>query len=616
VKRWGPVAAAALAGLVCYAAGWRGTDWAAQLYRANAVARSGLVVWDPGWYGGNFPLGYSVLLPLAGAYLGLWPVALIAASGASFFFDRLLVQRQACSVRLPRTSSGFRQAFLRTASKQSALEAAPPPSSASGGRSLASWYFAASTVVEVAIGQLPTLAGEALALGSVLCLRQVTRGRLWPRPPQLALAALLGLAAAITAPLDGVFLALSLAAWAVADFADRGSRPGLAVTKLALAAGVAVASGAAPLGFPVPGWFPFPAGDFTVVVLICAFCSGPWAPRPIRIGAAFYGAASVLLFVVPNQAGGNDTRLAAYVGAPLVLQYMPAAWRWAGRALAGLGSAGEGGTARGGFAVLAAAGAAAVVVWQWAPMSEALAGAANGRSSVAAFYRPLLKEIRALSKGDAVRVEVVPLAHHWEAAYVAEQFAIARGWERQLDLAYDPLFYQHGPLAPSSYRAWLLSEGVSYVALARAPLDYAGEAEAALLRSGPVPGLRLAWRSPAWDIWEVSGSLGLATPPAAVESLQDSRAIVRFSRAGISVVKIRWSRYWTIPPALHNWVCVSEAPDGWVKLSAARKGVVVLSVSLLAPRHGECPAPPARAVAPPMGQRPGVPSKGRHMSDG
>ena len=43
------------------------------------------------------------------------------------------------------------------------------PALARGSR-LCSWYFAASTVVEVAIGQLPTLAGESMALASVLMM--------------------------------------------------------------------------------------------------------------------------------------------------------------------------------------------------------------------------------------------------------------------------------------------------------------------------------------------------------------------------------------------------------------------------------------------------------------
>src|SRR5579863_4348917 len=86
----GPALVALAACLVCYAAGWRGTDWAAQLYRASQDAHHGFVIWDPGWYGGTFPLNYSVVYPVAAAYLGLWPVAALSAAGAAFCFDRLV----------------------------------------------------------------------------------------------------------------------------------------------------------------------------------------------------------------------------------------------------------------------------------------------------------------------------------------------------------------------------------------------------------------------------------------------------------------------------------------------------------------------------------------------
>ena len=43
--------------------GWRGVDQAAQFYRVMEFKAHGLMLLDSGWYGGNFPLGYSVLSP-------------------------------------------------------------------------------------------------------------------------------------------------------------------------------------------------------------------------------------------------------------------------------------------------------------------------------------------------------------------------------------------------------------------------------------------------------------------------------------------------------------------------------------------------------------------------
>ncbi len=101
---------------------------------------------------------------------------------------------------------------------------------------------------------------------------------------------------------------------------------------------------------------------------------------------------------------------------------------------------------------------------------------------------------------------MVPTEYHWEAAYVAPVMPLARGWERQLDVADNPIFYRSGALAAGTYRAWLLDDGVTFVALPDAPLDSAGQAEGRLVSSGQVPGLDLIWRSAHWRLYSVAGS--------------------------------------------------------------------------------------------------------------
>ncbi|MHB1930062.1 MAG: hypothetical protein ACYDEN_04215 [Acidimicrobiales bacterium] len=104
--------AAGLAG-AAWAVGLHGTDTSAQAYRAGLAARHGLVLWDPGWYGGAYPLGYSVLAPLAMAVLGLGATGVLGAGAAS-------------------------------------------------------WWFAVSTLIAAGVGQLPYLGGEAAELLALL----------------------------------------------------------------------------------------------------------------------------------------------------------------------------------------------------------------------------------------------------------------------------------------------------------------------------------------------------------------------------------------------------------------------------------------------------------------
>src|SRR5205823_5287819 len=102
-------------------------------------------------------------------------------------------------------------------------------------------------------------------------------------------------------------------------------------------------------------------------------------------------------------------------------------------------------------------------VWQWAP-SRTIVTSPNSDPEVhQSFYQPLLQELAVVAPGP-IRVEVPPTLEHWEAAFLAPHVSLARGWERQLDIANNSLFYVTGALTPASYLAWLKSNGITWVA--------------------------------------------------------------------------------------------------------------------------------------------------------
>ena len=94
VASWsGAVYAGGIAGilaLIAVAAGWRGSDLPAQMFRVELLRRNGFVLWDSQWFAGHSTLNYSVLSPVLGALTG--PVALGALCGviSAILFDRLL----------------------------------------------------------------------------------------------------------------------------------------------------------------------------------------------------------------------------------------------------------------------------------------------------------------------------------------------------------------------------------------------------------------------------------------------------------------------------------------------------------------------------------------------
>lgn len=119
----------------------------------------------------------------------------------------------------------------------------------------------------------------------------------------------------------------------------------------------------------------------------------------------------------------------------------------------------------------------------------------NGRA-----FAPLVATLRDL--GVDGTVEVVPTALHWETWYVAREFPIARGWERQSDADHGPAFYDDTPLDADEYASWLATEGVGWVALSRLPVDHAGRAEAALL-ADPPDYLTEVSDDGLWTVWAV-----------------------------------------------------------------------------------------------------------------
>jgi hypothetical protein len=513
--------------------GVHGTDLAAQTYRTDIVKLYGVVLWDPRWYGGNFPFGYSVLSPVLGALVGVGVLTVVAAIVATVCFDRLTV------------------ALI-------------------GRRTLGSWYFAASTVLAVTIGQVPYLSGEAAALAAGVALIGGRR----------KLAVALGLVSVLLSPLAGAFLVMVCLIWALYDGRRR---------RLALAVAIVCTLGVGVLGlaFPGTGPFPFGWGGLVIVELLCATVLSPLvrAPKPIKLTAALYGLASLGAFVVPNPIGGNATRLAESFGIPVVacLVTAPAGQAWERVTQAPVINRLR---SMSGRTVLGLIALVPFVIWQWAPGLGVVASAAPAvtKSSTAAFYQPLVRQLQRRSDPGPIRVEVVPTVDHWEAAYVAPYVSLARGWERQLDVADNPIFYQRGGVTPTTYRKWLLNNGVSYVALTTAPLDYAGKSEAAVLRSGKVKGLRLVWSSSTWRLWQVLGTPGLVAGPGHLQALAPDMLSLDVTHPGRILLRIHFSRYWTLA---RGAACVTPAGE-WTEVVAQKAGVVRLGVALFGGKSANC----------------------------
>jgi hypothetical protein len=442
-------------------------DLAAATYRSDLFARVGLTLRDNGWYAahGHYLLGYSLLSPALGALIGVRVVLALSALAASVLFG-LIAER----------------AF--------GLDRNPPARAAAA-------VFAFGFCIELLSGRVPYDLGFAIGLGSVLALM---RGR-------FVIALALAVVTSVASPVAGAFLALAGLAVALADFprdrdkqgeqdnqgahgrprlldaAQAGSRQGLALTAAALLPIVVLA-----LAFPEGGYEPFAPSSFWpalagVLLIALLLPQGPLTPRAhrvVRVGAALYALVLIGSFAIETPVGGNAARLGPELAAPLLVGVL-----WIGR--------------RGTLCLLAPL----LLYWQLNTPLGDLSLVARDPSVQTSYYTPLLTELHRVRQGAPTIIEVPLTATHWEATDLAghDRISLARGWERQLDTRYASLFYRPN-LSPSAYRAWLYENHVLYVALPDARLDYAGQAEGALVAGG-LPYLREIWRSAHWRLYRV-----------------------------------------------------------------------------------------------------------------
>ena len=447
-------------------------------------------------------------------------------------------------------------------------------SSAPAAATLASWLFLGGVLSNVVIGRMPFTLGIALAVAAWAC---VHRSRV--------AAALLSLASTWASPVTGVFLAVAALALVTATRGrdTRGRSEALALGAPAVAGGVAMAA-----LFPEGGSDHFAGTAFWPMLLVCLGALALVDPsRRVAIwGAAIYVTVLVAAFAIPNPLGQNALRPGVVLGpALLVLFARPHAPRAA-----------------------VALVAVALLYLQWLPAVRAVEEARGDPSTQAAFHDEVLQFLRDRTE-PGERLEVPMTRNHWEAAYLAEVYPLARGWHRQLDRKVNPLFYdREQPLTVARYERWLRENAVRWVALPSTALDFSAELEKALLLNG-APFLEPRHTSPHWSIWEVRDPKppvsGAATLTAAGADGFDLVA----ARPGPVLVRQHSTPYWTVA---EGDGCVSEDASGWTRVDVRRAGVLRVRARFSARgalrRQPRCAtaagAPfPASAVSPPVGPR-------------
>jgi hypothetical protein len=529
-----------------------GGDLAAQdAWTAFAHAHP-LSAYDFAWYGGMHPASYSLIAPYVMGAFGVRATMLVAGTVSAALVTVLLTRLAALS----------RPAWV------GAYAAVALTGNAVSGR--------ATFGLGVALG--------LSALAVALVWRRSGQGRIEPWARVTLTCLLAGLATAAS-PVAGLFLGLvAVALW------FRG-RCGLALTLGAVP--VAVVVGTAAL-FPFFGIQPF---TLSSAILPLAMAGAVWllVPRDwrvVRVCCLVYAVATVLVLLVPTPIGSNVIRFSLLFGGLTLVAAACSAW-WTSPAARRLGR--PLGRWLLGAAIVGATG------WQ-----ALVAGSDVARSSSAA---PLDGDVRALvsqldARGaDLGRVEVVPTKSHLEASALAPYVNLARGWNRQADVARNPLFYRGPELTPLRYQRWLRSLAVRFVVLPASSIDDSGQREQAVIGAG-VSYLRRVWSDPTWTVYQVTDPAPVVSAPATLEHWDSTGATVSMPVAGTTTLRIAWSPWLSLVDDTGHRIdatalggsCLAPLPaaepDGLsrVVLHAARPGSYRVAAPYTLPRGSACPS--------------------------
>ncbi len=404
---------------------------------------------------------------------------------------------------------------------------------------------AAGQFGNLASGRITYALGVAFGLLALLALTTAARasaGEARRHTGPLALAATAALLASATSPVAGLFTGLA----GVALLLTGRRREGLAIG-IAAAAPILIMA----LLFGNGGYMNFPRPDLlrALGATIAVIALAPAALRTVRVGALIYAGGLIAAYLVHTPVGSNATRLAGMFALAVIGATAPLRWP-------------------------AMAAALAAVALVQPPVVFGDVARAGAPASRPAYFQPLLDELD--RRRPIGRVEVPPLHEYWESAYVASEVPLARGWLRQVDIERNRLFYD-GSLDAETYHAWLVDNGVEYVALPGAELSWTGDEEGLLVESG-LPYLTEVWRNDDWRLYRVDDAPSILDGPVRLVATAPGGVTVRADTAGIVLVRVRYSRWLSLAgPA----GCL--APEGrWTRLEVREPGTYRIGSRLAA----------------------------------
>jgi hypothetical protein len=375
--------------------------------------------------------------------------------------------------------------------------------------------LAVCQVANVAVGRITYQCGLVCALGAALVILSERRAGAF------VLAFLAGAASPVVTLGLWVYAATGLARKRIGDAIVLGGASAAATAIVS----VYFADGAA-MTFPTESIVRAVVASVLVIALL------PMRHNVIKLGAALNLVVVIVAASVSSPIGSNAERLGLLFAIPIIAAFVE--WRtWI------------------------AAIAVVLAVWAQPPVTSEIYSLAGVPATHDSYYRPLVSAIEAHGRLTG-RVEVPEMNGHWDAALLAKHVPMARGWLRQVDKKLnDDVFFKHPPTA-ATYRSWLTTNAVQYVAVPDAKLTPWGRHEKALVQGG-LPYLQPIWHDEHWTLYAVKGAAPIVAAPARLVSMDAVRIVVTAPRNTVARIRIRWFEWTTLNTASGG--CIARSGD-------------------------------------------------------
>lgn len=213
---------------------------------------------------------------------------------------------------------------------------------------------------------------------------------------------------------------------------------------------------------------------------------------------------------------------------------------------------------------------------------------------------------------DNHRVELVDTGTRAGSHLVTDSVPLARGWENQSDMRYNPLFYEKDALDADSYQRWLADNAVAFIAVSADPIRQ--QAQEATLISQGLPYLERIWRNDDWELFRVKDPTPIVAMPLRLVDVSASSMTLDVTPSSVGKdleIRIRPNRYLTAtllsedtaePPTTASTnpvtACLLATDDDWTVVRFDQPGRYTLAGQfsmggVLEPLVGNCGKTPS-----------------------